>query len=259
VRTVTHFGVYTLGTALVGFPTLVLVVALDANNRAVAGYTGTVQFGSTDAGAILPESYQPDPTSRDYVIHLGAWYAQAHPAEDFAETFAVCLASPPSVWRRRHFNWPAMRKLEYVSRLMDEVAGKRPKNDTRRQVEPLSGLTMTLREHYRRKRQHYSFPWSTNYDRDLKRIFSADPRHASRPTAVSFLRGARRELIQRVADGTGLHHYTIDQLLSQIIERCKRLKLRLAGAREPARQQALVMLTVQTMNVVHTGYHRIPL
>src|SRR6266567_3408508 len=38
-----------------------------------------------------PDFYKPKPKSRNYVLHLRAWYAQAHPAEDFAETFAVWL------------------------------------------------------------------------------------------------------------------------------------------------------------------------
>jgi len=62
-----------------------------------------------------------------------------------------------------------------------------------------------------------------------------------------------------VASGTGVHQYTLSQLLANMIERCKLLRLRLTGPERRAGQQALVMLTVQAMNVVHTGYHRIPL
>jgi hypothetical protein len=152
-----------------------------------------------------------------------------------------------------------LKKLEYVHRLMEENAGKPMKNTTRRHVEPLGEIKKTLRDHYRRKRAHYGFEWHSNFDRDLKRIFSNEPRHAARPTAVKFLRGLRREMIQRIAEGTGVHHYTIDQLFLKVIERCKRLRLRVAGRQENVKQQTLVMLTVQTMNVVHTGYNRIPL
>ena len=45
-----------------------------------------------------PDFYKPKPKSRKYVLHLPAWYAQAHPAEDFAETLAVWLTSR-SRWR----------------------------------------------------------------------------------------------------------------------------------------------------------------
>ena len=64
-----------------------------------------------------PQSYKPRPGSRNYVLHLNAWYAQAHPAEDFAETFAVWL-TPASRWRVRYHGWPALRKLQYVNDLM---------------------------------------------------------------------------------------------------------------------------------------------
>src|SRR5262245_46916907 len=70
-----------------------------------------------------PDWYKPEPNSRDYVVHLPGWYAQAHPAEDFAETFAVWMA-PGSRWRRRYEGWRAMRKLEYVAEVMREISGK---------------------------------------------------------------------------------------------------------------------------------------
>jgi hypothetical protein len=205
-----------------------------------------------------PASYRPDPTSRDYVLHLGAWYAQAHPAEDFAETFAVWLATSPARWRRRYADWDALDKLEYVDRLMQSVAGRQPKNKRRDRVDPLSELRVTLAEHYRRKRARYSIARPATFDRDLRRIFSDERRFQRKPTAASFLRRAGRDLVQSVAGGTGVHQYTLSQLLAQMIDRCKILRLRLTGPERQARQQALVMLTVQTMNVVHTGYHRIP-
>lgn len=209
--------------------------------------------------APYPDSYQPDPTSRDFVLHLGAWYAQAHPAEDFAETFAVWLATYETRWRRRYAGWGALAKLEYVDRLMRDAAGRAPKNRRRERVEELSELKLTLGEHYRRKREHYSMEWPTDFDRDLLRVFPAGARSAESPTAASFLRRRGRELVHAVARGTGLHHYTLSQLLSKVVERSKLLGLRVAGPEAEAHGGALVLLTVQAMKVVHTGYHRIPL
>ncbi len=206
-----------------------------------------------------PKSYQPEPTSRDFVLHLGAWYAQAHPAEDFAETFAVWLASPPARWRKRYAGWHALDKLEYVNRLAEGAAGAKPLNRRRDVLRPLSQLTMTLREHYRRKREYYAVGLPTNYDRDLKRIFPAASRAEGQQTAAHFLRSVRRELVQAVAEGTGVHQYTIDQILLKMIDRCKVLRLRLAAPEEQAARRVLVMLTVQTSNVIHMGYHRIAL
>ena len=68
-----------------------------------------------------PSDYRPRPASRRHVLHLGHWYAQSHPTEDFAETFAVWL-QPRARWRREYADWPALRKLEFVDGLMAEIA-----------------------------------------------------------------------------------------------------------------------------------------
>ena len=64
-----------------------------------------------------PEYYTPKPYSKSFVLHLDSWYAQSHPDEDFAETFAVWL-NPDSDWRARYADWPALKKLEYMDALM---------------------------------------------------------------------------------------------------------------------------------------------
>ena len=120
--------------------------------------------------------------------HLRLYYAQSHPDEDFAETFAVWL-QPRHVWRRRYAGWPALQKLEYVDELMEELKTLRPRVRTREQVDPLSSLRKTLREHYAEKREQYAVHFPDTYDRDLLRIFSADPRHrgasAPRPSCAA--------------------------------------------------------------------------
>lgn len=205
-----------------------------------------------------PDYYQPKPNSRKYVLHLGSWYAQAHPAEDFAETFAVWLA-PRSRWRQQYAGWPALKKLEVVDALMRDVAGKPLAIRTRAHVEPANELPQTLREHYRQKRLHYGDEWPDFYDTDLRRIFSDDPVHANRSTAASFLRAIRPELRERVAAWTSTHPYTIDQVLGDMIDRCKELKLRLTIPETRARTEAMIMVTVQTMNHVLGGHQRVAL
>ena len=99
-----------------------------------------------------PLYYRPNPASRRYVQHLRLWYAQSHPVEDFAETFAVWLR-PRSNWRTRYAGWPALKKLEYVDELMDEIAGKRPLLTSRERVDPLHELSETLGSHYQKNRR----------------------------------------------------------------------------------------------------------
>ena len=71
-----------------------------------------------------PEYYTPKPYSKSFVQHLDHWYAQSHPDEDFAETFAVWL-DPRVELGVRYAGWPAQRKLEYMDRLMRSVARTR--------------------------------------------------------------------------------------------------------------------------------------
>src|ERR687888_257955 len=101
-----------------------------------------------------PEYYTPKPYSKSFVQHLDHWYAQSHPDEDFAETFAVWL-DPQSMWATRYAGWPALRKLEYMDRLMRQLARTRPRVKSTRRLDPLPRLKKTLAEHYRRKREHY--------------------------------------------------------------------------------------------------------
>jgi len=198
-----------------------------------------------------PDSYQPRPYSRRYVIHLDAWYAQSHPDEDFAETFAAWL-TPGSDWHEKYRGWPALRKLEYVDALMRELAGKPPVVSTQRQVEPLSRQRKTLRTHYRRKRERFGVGEEIYYDRDLRRLFPPVEDPASRPAAV-FLARIRKDVRRQVRRWTGAYLYSIDQVLGDMIERCRALGLRLTVPEEQARQEFTILLTVETLRALSDG------
>jgi hypothetical protein len=205
-----------------------------------------------------PEFYTPKPYSKSYVLHLDSWYAQSHPDEDFAETFAVWL-TPSSNWEQRYAGWLALKKLEYVDALVKSIAGKPTAVDRTDAVEPLSAHRQTLRQHYRRKRRHYGVDHPAFYDRDLRRLFSDAAEFGDNITAAQFLARMRRPLRRLVADWTGIYQYTIDQVLEDIIQRCRELKLRLAVPEDQARQEFTVLLTVQAMNYLHSGKHRLAL
>jgi hypothetical protein len=106
------------------------------------------------------EVFHANPWSRRFVRHIWScpnWYtyAQKHPDDDFAETFAVWL-TPRSGWRRKYRDWPAIRKLRYVDRLMRRLCGRKPKCKGGKLIEPVSELTMPLAEYYRRRIKRYS-------------------------------------------------------------------------------------------------------
>jgi hypothetical protein len=189
-------------------------------------------------------------------VHLEQWYAQSHPDEDFAETFAVWLA-PDSNWRERYAGWPVLKKLEYMDAVMREIADRRPTIVSRARVDPLSRLRKTLRQHYQEKRRHYGLDKDVSYDRELRRLFSAAPEFRDRPPAARFLGRIRHEVRRRVARGTGVYQYTIDQVLGDMIDRCRELGLRVAMPEEQAKLDFTIALTVQTMNYLHSGRHRI--
>lgn len=197
-----------------------------------------------------PKYYRPNPASKNYVQHLRLWYAQSHPDEDFAETFAVWLR-PRSDWRKRYAGWPALRKLEYVDELMAEIAGEKPLLTKRLKVEPLSGNKRTLEEHYARKQEMYVQDTPKTYDRDLTRIFSDDPHASHSPAASSFIRHHRAEIRQLVAKWTGEYQLTLDAVLDDMVDRCRELKLRAVG---PARQLKTDFTVLLTARAVHSLY-----
>ncbi len=205
-----------------------------------------------------PEYYTPKPYSKSFVHHLDHWYAQSHPDEDFAETFAVWL-DPESMWSTRYQGWPAQRKLEYLDRLMRKIASQPPHVKSTRKVDPLSRIRKTLGEHYKKKREHYGLDHPDFYDSDLRSLFSDAPAFKGNLPAARFVGRIRKEVRTTVASFTDTYQYTIDQLLEKIIVRCRELNLRLMDSEESTKADFMVFLTVQTMNYLHSGRHRVAL
>jgi len=196
-----------------------------------------------------PRYYRPNPASRNFVQHLRLWYAQSHPDEDFAETFAIWLR-PRSHWRARYAGWPALKKLEYVDELMAEIATQKPMLTGREVVEPISQLTETLADHYRKKQALYAFDSPTSYDRDLQRLFSADPRHQRLMPASQFIRRHRSKVRELVAKWTGEYQLTLDAVVDDMIMRCRELNLRAVGSERKLVADFTVLLTAKTMHAL---------
>lgn len=201
-------------------------------------------------------SYRPQPYSRSFVKHLDQWYAQSHPAEDFAETFAVWL-TPRSGWRRRYAGWPALAKLEYVDWIMGELPSLRVRSKKRERAEAVSELRMTLGEYYAQKRARYLRDRSKAFDRDLRRLFARRDGNDARQPADRFLRSVAPRIRRAVARWTGEFQYTVDRVLREVVARARELDLVLDGSARDATLDAAILLMVQTRNYVHRGYHRV--
>ena len=202
-----------------------------------------------------PDYYRPNPASKNYVQHLRLWYAQSHPDEDFAETFAVWL-KPRSDWRARYAGWPALKKLDYVDELMAEIADEKPVLTGHQQVDPLSRLTRTLAEHYEKKRALYAVDPPTIYDRDLRRTFSNDPRHRRSPAAAAFLRRNRAQIRQRVSKWARDYQPALDAVLNDMIARCRDLELRAAGPERQLLVDFALLLMARTVDSLYSPARR---
>jgi hypothetical protein len=196
-----------------------------------------------------PQHYTPNPASKRYVQHLRLYYAQAHPHEDFAETFAVILGARGNAWRKRYAHWPALQKLELVNTMLDELRGKTPKRKNRRRRDAIDTNAMTLREYYAEKHERYDAGFPGIYDDELKRLFSDDPKHRHRELASHFLRRNRGEIRKLVSNWTGDYQYTRDQVLHDMIGRSRELKLRATGPERRLKMEFAILLTVKTMDV----------
>ncbi|MBD3392264.1 MAG: hypothetical protein GF418_09370 [Chitinivibrionales bacterium] len=168
-------------------------------------------------------AYSAQPYSRRFVSHLEDNYAQAHPDEDFAETFAVWL-TPGSNWEERYRGWPAMKKLRYVDHLAAQI-GPQPPLVTAHQT-PWSAARMrsTLATYYDRKRQYLGDDFPGFYDPALQRLFSTRPQPGAQK-ASRFLRGTRRRIVDSVALWTGQRKFDIDKLIRKLALRCDALGL----------------------------------
>jgi hypothetical protein len=163
------------------------------------------------------------------------------------------------MWASRYAGWPALRKLDYMDRLLRELARARPRVKSQRRMDPITRLKKTLGEHYKNKREHYGLDHPDFYDSDLLNLFSNSPEYAKNQSAARFVRKIRREVRSTVASFTDSYQYTIDQLIERIIDRCRELNLRLGESEESTKTDFMVFLTVQTMNYLHSGRHRVAL
>ena len=178
-----------------------------------------------------PSVYRARPASQRFVAHLDHWYAQSHPTEDFAETFAVWL-QPRQTWRRQYAGWPALQKLEYVDSLMREISRQRPSNRDRSCVLPLRNNRRTLREHYRPSAPAAECS-ENRYDAWLRRTFTTRFRPARTMAAGKYLRLRSGEIEHRVQRSMPGSAYICRQACDVLRRRARELDLVLrSGQRE---------------------------
>ena len=190
-------------------------------------------FGA--ASALYSRDYTARPRSRNHVLHLEHWYAQSHPTEDFAETFAVWLG-PKARWRAEYAGWPALSKLEFVDRLMKELVGRAPRKRDRSVVEPVAENNRTLGEYYRRR--EYLSSGEPRYDSWLARAFTSRTAQAD-ASAERLLLDLKPLLIRELLRGSRTHPYLVFQVLRAVRRRARHLNLAVRGPKRGVAQRVV--------------------
>lgn len=199
-----------------------------------------------------PTRYAPRTTSKNYVLHLGHWYAQSHPTEDFAETFAVWLR-PNSAWRTDYEGWHALRKLKYVDELMAEVRDLRPPVRNKARIEPLASDRRTLRAHYEEKLSYICVSETRRYDVRLQRVFAPAELHPGRLAASTFLRQVRPEIQRLLIRRSRLHPYLVHHVMRMVIARSRELDLCVNGPLRQTKRRAFGLLERILFDFVRRG------
>ena len=203
------------------------------------------------------DSFRPDRMSRHYVRHIavypyGRTYAQKHPDEDFAETFAVWL-TPGSSWRQRYRNWPVIRKLLDVDRLMKDVRRDLPESRSSRRLLPVDRMSLTLAEHYGKKAERFRRDARGSVDDSLRDAFPASRGQVLRPAAALFRR-YRERLVERVVHWSVLTPAEAGTLVRKLEARAAALKLSYRPGAEGERLMDVVSLVIAlALDYAYTG------
>ncbi len=205
-------------------------------------------------------TYRFRPYSRSFVRHLEDYYAQYHPDEDFAETFAVWL-NPRLNWQEQYKGWRAMRKLKYVDTVINEIKDKEPLVKTGVKYWQASRLKITLNNFYKKKRYSYAEYFPDFHDSNLKRIFVYQDARTLRSKknitlAADVIKKYKKDMLNSVARWTGERKYIIGDLLDTIIERCRQLKLGVEEAEALAILKISTYIAALAMNYLYTGGFR---
>ena len=202
------------------------------------------------------DHYRPVPFSRRYVRHIAGWYAQKHPDEDFAETFAVWL-TPRSKWRQRYRGWGALHKLRYVDRVARRFGGAEPLRPMGETDVTVEEMEVTLEDFYRATTPDESQAIADlALDIDLTDIFvkpSPRRRNGIRP-AAELLGERRKEIVDKVTYWTGVRRPLVKKLVESIEERVRALNLAALTGRESAHVvEITAYATTLAMNYLTRG------
>ena len=183
--------------------------------------------------------------STRFVKNLSSTYAQTHPTEDFAETFAVYISLKGN-WYPSYAPYPTIKKkmeyLDYLSKNLKPTPRVRPPIK-----EPsfynIKFLNQTLRSHYARRirsqgRYHPKF-----YDKDLKEIFPREMTSSNAPiSATNYLLSNKSIIVRKTMEKGGFRSYQTMKIFHQFVSRTKKLHLGLQRKNSNPSSQVINLL-----------------
>ncbi len=200
------------------------------------------------------DNYRPVPFSKKFVRHMAGWYAQKHPDEDFAETFAVWM-TPRSAWRKKYRGWAAMAKLRYVDRVARAVGNMEPVRRRGYTDITTDEMEMTVGEFYRLSDTQQVPIAEMALDPDLQDIFNVPKtrKNGVRP-AQELVQQYRKHIIDKMAYWTGVQRPLLKKLVETIEKRLSELGLRTDARRESEHlTEFTVYATALAMNYLMHG------
>jgi hypothetical protein len=205
-----------------------------------------------------PRTFKPDRLSRAFVRHLethsyGRMYAQKHPDEDFAETFAVWL-TPRSRWRERYRLWPALQKLNYVDKIIRTVRDEAPQVQRGRLLCPAATMNIRLIRYYGLRAERYRRVAQGYVDDRLQQVFPAYRGKASLTNAAAFLREYHEDLLNLIARWSGLKEEEVAVIMRKLEDRAEALGLVFPRNRKTHKLMDITSLgTALAMDYSYTG------
>ena len=204
------------------------------------------------------DRYRADPFSHDFVRHILGWYAQKHPDEDFAETFAVWI-TPGLDWKNAYAMWPALRKLEYVDRVLADIGDDPPPVAEPTEDDlPVTAMRYPLEQHYSDSDEVIPIGDPAIFDGDLRNIFATEIESPEGQAADTFIASHRREIIGRISYWTGEGASTVRQFLDFLRTRSNTLGLRVRGLEASTLIELTAFGTAVMMNYRHTNSIDLP-
>lgn len=198
-----------------------------------------------------PKDYTRKPYSKSFVRNLDEHYAQAHPEEDWAETFATWL-NPKSNWKNHYRDWPAIKKLNFMDKKMRSLIGVTPivNNET---LDEIDTLSLTIRTYLNRKIKNQNKYKAPLFGRNLNRIFET----GSKVPAKTFLISKEKELTRLVARETKQYHYVVKDILKELKAECSSRNLTLKKSKKVTEKDILKLLSSSTKAYLSQGKNKV--